>query len=277
MPVDRRTAAPWSSLPSARVPADIAPANLVLFGAVHAYALEGGDLPAIAGLTYDGARHLIPLFDLRDQPPEALLARLAGRDCYFPVPEEWLAGLEPGRFAVTHNEADSDYLYAAAGMRALAGSGRRDRRNQALRFEQDRAPTTCEIGDDLAGAAEVLDGWLADVGKDRGETDWAEAHAALERWAELGLVGRVVRTAAGEPAGFVLASVLDDCAIVHFAKGRRRLDGVYPWMFRDFARSRPELAWLNFEQDLGNPGFRRNKRGFAPDAFVHKYRVVPLG
>ena len=62
--------------------------------------------------------------------------------------------------------------------------------------------------------------------------------------------------------GFVLAQELQPGVFVmRFAKGLDSHVGIYPYMFQHFCRrfGRP-VRWLNFEQDMGLPGFRRSKR-----------------
>ena len=36
------------------------------------------------------------------------------------------------------------------------------------------------------------------------------------------------------------------------------------------------VAWLNFEQDLGIPGFRRSKMSYRPAALLSKLRLAPV-
>jgi hypothetical protein len=46
-------------------------------------------------------------------------------------------------------------------------------------------------------------------------------------------------------------------------------------MFQHFCRhfGRP-VRWLNFEQDMGLPGFRRSKRSYGPAGLISKLRVA---
>ena len=70
------------------------------------------------------------------------------------------------------------------------------------------------------------------------------------------------------------------CAI-RFAKGLDSHEGLYPHMFRHFCRESGSrfgapVAWLNFEQDLGIPGFRRSKMSYRPAALLSKLRLAPV-
>jgi hypothetical protein len=66
--------------------------------------------------------------------------------------------------------------------------------------------------------------------------------------------------------------------VIRFAKGLRRFQGVPQALFQHYARHRaataqPPLKWLNFEQDLGLPNFRRTKMSYAPAALLDKHRA----
>ena len=52
----------------------------------------------------------------------------------------------------------------------------------------------------------------------------------------------------------------------------RVLTGCYPWLSSRYAAA-SGVARFNFEQDLGETGFRRAKRASAPIGQLHKYRI----
>jgi len=70
----------------------------------------------------------------------------------------------------------------------------------------------------------------------------------------------------------MIAEGADGSRIVHYAKGRRAYAGAYPWMFAHYA-AQAGVARINFEQDLGKPGFAQAKRAFAPAAKLRKFRL----
>lgn len=249
--------------------------NLYLYRAVHRYRRHDGPLPHISGVTYDGVRCVLPLFDPASAPAP-LVEDMLGDGCLFPM-SDGQAQAWGDRFRAAALDDDSDYVFDARRMARLTGA--KERRRQADLFEDHHQPQLRDIGpaDDQALLA-ILSGWLEDVGRLREVTDTdicAEAIALRER---LGLFGLIAHTRQGEPAGFLLASALaPDMAAVHFAKGRRLFEGVFPAMFRAFARRRPGFRWINFEQDLGNPGFRQSKRAYAPARLMRKNRLFLKG
>jgi hypothetical protein len=264
--------------PAARVAlaplSECAFANLFLFRETHHYCVVEGDWPHLVGRTYDGEETATPLFDLAAAPAEAVRRILGAERRLYPVDEARAAALGE-LYQGGWNEADSDYVYDAARMRTLAGL--KDRRSQADRFATEADPRVepIESAAALGAALELLDLWLAEAAKPWAATDYAACREALELREALGLFG-LVAFAGREPAGFVLASMLGpDMAAIHFAKGLRAPVGIYPFMFRAFARWKSNLRWINFEQDLGHPGFRQAKRSYKPARMQRKFRLAP--
>jgi hypothetical protein len=249
-------------------------ANLYLFRDVHNYRLVEGPLTHVRGRTYDGASIVMPLFDLDAADPSQVAALLGEDRWLYPIAEPVAARLAD-RYAGTWNDDDSDYVYAAERMRSLQGM--KVRRQQLRKFEAlgETHARRIETEADAAVARALLDGWQADVAKPWAATDYAACAEAIEARGALGLIG-LIAEAAGEPAGFVLASPIGRAtAVIHFAKGLRRFDGVFPYLFRGFAREFAAFDWLNFEQDLGNPRFRQTKRSYRPVRMDRKCRLRP--
>ena len=249
-------------------------ANLFLFREAHAYRVVTEPFVHVLGVTYDGLRHAMPLAPLAALDRGTVDVLLDHADGLYPMAEADLAAAgELGLVARAH-DADSDYLYDSMRLSTFRGRAIRRKRSQAMGFWLTMKPVAAPIDDgSAAGAAAVLDGWLADVDRAAADTDHAACRAALAHRAELALEGILVSSGDGEPLGFLLAGILPDGSkAVHFAKGRRAHAGVYPWMFACFA-ARSGVARLNFEQDLGKPGFARAKQAFDPVARLAKYRL----
>ena len=77
---------------------ELAYSNFLLFRDAHRYRYVDGALPHIAGITYDGERHVTPLFDPADASGEALHALLADGACLYPVAATELAHFDAGTF-----------------------------------------------------------------------------------------------------------------------------------------------------------------------------------
>lgn len=258
--------AAWLARPQRR-PSEYSLANLYLYRERHGYRLVENPIPHLLGVTYDGERHALPLAPLDDDGVAAML--LDSADCLFPL-EQAEAEALAGRLGlvIDWRDDDSDYLYDASHLARLDGA--KPKRAQARAFEEQTAPELAELDKDAALA--VLEGWLTDVGKSSQDTDFDECREAIALGKELGLSGYMT-IVAREPVAFLLAGPsANGTRIVHFAKGRRAFAGAYPWMFARFAAI-CGAERLNFEQDLGKPGFAQAKRALAPVAQLRKYRV----
>ncbi|HEX4181996.1 MAG TPA: phosphatidylglycerol lysyltransferase domain-containing protein [Caulobacteraceae bacterium] len=248
---------------------ELCAANLYLFRKAHAYHLSLDETPYVQGMTYDGVPHAAPLVPVDDQ---ALfdLSRRTGLALYPMSPREgWTS---------TYNPDDSDYIFRTADLASYRGARRKAARNMRRRYREDFQPrdepfTACHLDDALS----ILDVWLLDVARPLANTDYAACREAFALFEPLGLVGLVTFTSSGDPAGFILASALGDgSAAVHFAKGKRRYPGVFPHLFSRFAEMHGDrFDRLNFEQDLGKPGFRQAKRSHGPSGLLHKHRLSP--
>ncbi len=241
-------------------------ANLLLFRERHAYRFHEIPIPHVRGTTYDGERHALPLVPL-DAAGCAVLLREV--DCIAPLSNDTLAAALDLR--CDWRDADSDYLYDAGRLATLAGA--KAKRAQARSFEREHRPEERPLNaDTIALAGAVLEGWRADVGRDDAGTDRRECREALHLHDLLALDGLVV-TVGDEPVAFLLGGpAADGSRIIHFAKGRRAFSAAYPWMFARYA-AKVGMGRLNFEQDLGKPGFAQAKRAFAPITQLRKYRL----
>ena len=249
--------------------------NLYLFRAAHDYRYVPGEWPCVSGRTYDGTRHLMPLFAPADAPFEVLRGLLEGHDCLYPVARRDADALPSEAFSLSDSPDDADYLYAATQFADYPGRALAAKRNQVRQLLTSHVLSAEPFSEAWVTAArETLRGWMLQKGKAEGEADEAACIEALDHAARFGLEG-FVHFANGMPAGFVLAQELQPGVFVmRFAKGLDSHVGIYPYMFQHFCRAfaRP-VAWLNFEQDMGLPGFRRSKRSYGPSALIPKFRA----
>lgn len=254
---------------------DFAFSNIFLFRHVHDYRFLPGEWPCVAGCTYDGAAHLMPLFDLACAPAPVLASMLVEHEAFYPVAQSGMAALDPVQFAGSQSVADADYVYRAASFVDYPGRPLASKRNQVRQFLGAHVPSCQPFDAGLVDAAHtVLREWMAQKGKAAGEADDVACTEALAHAQRFQLEG-YVHFEHGRPIGFVLAQELQPGVFVmRFAKGLDSHVGVYPYMFQHFCRSFPRpVQWLNFEQDMGLTGFRRSKASYRPDALLRKWRV----
>lgn len=249
-------------------------ANLFLFRAVHRYRFLNGDWPCISGRSYDGLSHLLPLFDLRTAPSDALCNLLKGHDAIFPVPGCQLEGLDRHIFEWTASRDDADYVYPSHQFVHYRGRLLHKKRNLVKQLHSTHMVTAQPYA--LAfmdEALNVLAHWMHAKEKPAGEADDIACQEALRLAPLLGLEGFVYRVD-NAVVGFLLAEELQPgVCVVRFAKALDRFKGIYQHMFQHLCQTRPEIQWLNFEQDLGIANLRQTKLSYQPTWLLPKYRV----
>ncbi|MDB5875197.1 MAG: hypothetical protein JWQ07_4639 [Ramlibacter sp.] len=260
-----------------RAPAELTFGNLWLFRQAHRWRFHEGRWPFISGISYDGQPHALPLFKLSSAPAPVLHDLLVRHGCIFPLREDEMALLDGSRFRFASNRNDADYLYPAEQFRQYRGRALQKKRNLMAQLQTAHALFVQTYTTALREEAlQVLEGWMHDKHKQPGETDDGPCREALALAPQLGLEGFLYR-ASGEVAGFLLAQELQPGVwVVRFAKGLVRFKGIAQFMFHHFA-SRPDrkVDWLNFEQDLGLPNFRRTKLSYRPATLLPKWRLLP--
>jgi uncharacterized protein len=249
-------------------------ANLYLFRRPHDYRYLPRRFACITGRTYDGARHLLPLFELQRTPLATLRELLAGHECFYPISATQVNALDPTLFEWTASRDDADYLYPASHFLHYRGTALNKKRNLVKQLLAAHSVSAAPYAPEhLECALRVLRGWMQDKVKTSGEADEPACTEALQLAPRLGLHGFIYH-AGGAPAGFVLAQPIQPGVwVMRFAKGLNRYKGIYQHMFQHFCAAMPQVRWLNFEQDMGHAGFRRTKLSYQPSALLPKFRV----
>lgn len=258
---------------------DYSASNMYLFRREHSYRYLEGAFPGVCGVTYDGMAHLLPLVSLESVPPTVLGNWLRQHECacFYPVSREQLSRLDPGHFVAQTNRDDADYLYQARNFRIYQGDKLGKKRNQVNQLLKKVYITARPYQEGLMDEALAVHlEWMHSREKVAGEADDLPCRDALSHAEALHLEG-FVYFVADEPIGFILAEeIRSEVFVIRFAKGVDRFPGIYPFMFQHFcnAAERP-VSWLNFEQDMGIEGLRRNKLSYAPHSLLPKYRLFP--
>jgi hypothetical protein len=242
---------------------DCAFSNLFLFRDVHRYRIFETPLPHLRGVAYDGAELVIPLFELGDATGPELVALLGDTRLLYPFAEAEAERLS-GRFALSWDDADSDYVYSGEQFRSFQGMKKRRQqlRHFETRFGADVTVRALADADTVLAARRILDAWQHEAEGDWTDTDYGACSEALRYRERLGLFGLLVASA-----------LTKRMAAVHFAKGLGQFPGVYQFMFRAFAARHADFALLNFEQDLGKTRFRQAKQSYRPVYLARKYRL----
>ena len=185
----------------------------------------------------------------------------------------------PNCFICCEDEAYFDYIYRTESLATLAGKKLHGKKNHCNRFEAENSwdfvPLTREL---IPGCAEMLSQWTEE-NAERLHDGIADEHEAImrgfENFGELGLDGGVLRID-GRIVGFTVGEkICSDTADVHFEKAFTEINGAYPMVAREYARlvmrERPEIVYLNREDDMGQESMRRAKESFQPEYKLKKY------
>ncbi len=169
-----------------------------------------------------------------------------------------------------------DYLYRVEDLSTFAGRRYSGQRNHIHRFEKlypeaSFRPLTEEDGPALK---EFWRAYRQGVNRDNcevmRETCYAQRYMDQvgKPWVKAGcleLDGKLLAISVGEVCG--------DTLVCHIEKGLSEYQGVYPAMVRSFAAAYGEgLAWINREDDAGEPGLRTSKLQYLPAFLGSKTR-----
>ena len=81
----------------------------------------------------------------------------------------------------------------------------------------------------------------------------------------------------GEIAAFTLGEVYGDTLYVHIEKANHNITGTSEAINRmfvnDILQEYPDIAYVNREEDLGDPGLRQVKRAYNPQLMLHRYEI----
>lgn len=250
-------------------------ANLYLFRHLHRYHLVNlFDFPFIKGQTRDHFTYLMPTVPLSTFKTDQLIQLTSYVDFLFPIPEQWLASLNPAIFNVTYQQADSDYLCAASTLKTYPGRHLDGKRNQVKNFISNYNPITYKITKErIADGLKVLDQW-SDEQEDH-HTDYDSCSEALHLFESLALSGYIIY-ASDQPIAFSLGEMLNSTTYaIHFIKAIKNFKGIYQYFHQFLAQSLPDsVQWINIEQDLGLPNLRKAKESYHAERLVHKFRVA---
>ena len=207
---------------------------------------------------------------------DALAEWFAGEDLPFKIhlvsPEQFarLEELWPGRFEITYNRDEADYVYEREHLINLSGKKYHGKKNHCNKF-RSLYPDWCyePIHSGNVEECKVMARrwWEMNDDHEGGEKEEEiqVTMQALEMMEELDLVGgllraegQVVAFAVGEPCG-------KDMFVVHFEKAFSDVQGAYSMINQQFTEHAMNgYTYVNREDDAGAEGLRRAKLSYHP-------------
>lgn len=174
-----------------------------------------------------------------------------------------------------------DYLYTFSDFVEYAGKRFSGQRNHVSKFKRNYPDAT--FRQMQAEDSDRVHAFL----KEYAERQYAKnsfianeelhgSEALLKAFTELNLLGGILEHE-GKIIAITLGEIVGDTLIVHVEKALVGYEGVYPSIAQAFARScqRPELLYINREDDAGDCGLRKSKLQYNPIRLLDKYAIVP--
>lgn len=199
------------------------------------------------------------------------------------IPEVTARHIDTTQFLVVADENQHDYVYSIREHCTLEGSKFKKRRNVMKKFIEEYGETasvSCE--QDLSNERwheilSVVKKW--GDGKKEAHAYSAEEYAAFLRLRECHTLSDFFYffvTVRDELVGISVAEVInDDYVITHFEKILPVHGGIGSFAMNKIAAilNQYGFSYINFMQDIGIPGMKRNKQLRRPVHMLHKYIV----
>lgn len=254
-------------------------ASVYLFRDVHKYQIVMTKDIYIKGVTYDGFSHLMPTSQKALQLLEPRDELLQGIDFIFPIPEEWQQTLDLKLWEVSHNDADSDYLFDTKTLSHYSGRHLSKKRNLVSQFTEHYQAEEKAFGKEhTQDALRLLDMWRLNPAHASDEqSDVKACQEAIEHFEALQLEGKIYYVGA-QAVGFMIGEGLSpEVFVIHFAKADISYKGIYQYMYQVFCQGLEDrFTYINMEQDMGRPELRQAKHSYQPTRLLKKLRLKPI-
>lgn len=197
------------------------------------------------------------------------------------VPEEYVAPLRAlGAVAVTELSDWADYLYEAEALATMRGKKFNKKRNHVNRFEADNPGFRyVDMTRDMLPAVRSFfeTRRLAETKPALADVEREQVRRVLMFPEAYGFEGGVLITEAHGIVAFALGEVRGDTLFVHIEKMNHEVAGAGESICKLFAarsvERHPRVAYINREEDTGDPGLRAAKESYHPTALLRKYDV----
>ena len=179
---------------------------------------------------------------------------------------------------VEENRDWFDYLYESRKMVEFSGKKYAAQRNHINRFDRDYPDWSFErmssehVEEVRAFFVELLEQRSKEGDTAREEEE--KVFEVLDHFEEYGFLGGILRVE-GKIVGLSMGEIVRDTLFVHIEKANTGLSGVYQKLVQCFAREfvGDDVAFINREEDVGDPGLRKSKMSYRPLKLLEKYTV----
>ena len=199
----------------------------------------------------------------------------------FGLNEQWreaLDALYPNRFAISHSDANSDYIYLVSDLATLAGRKYQPKRNFINRFVSRYNYTFEPLNSENIDHCRELNARWCDQRKDICDRNEQRAlHRALDNFSVLPLEGWILYVDSS-PCAFAIGSAVNhDTFCIHIEKVDTTFEGAGAMINNLVAiELQHHFKYINREDDLGIEGLRRAKQSYYPVELLKKHSALLL-
>ncbi len=203
------------------------------------------------------------------------------RDVPAPLASRWSEAL-PARVRELPFRPEWEYVHNVRDLVALKGNRFRSKAQKLRRFIETNDFEYVALGpENLEEVRDFQEEWcrVRNCRQNRALVEEDRAiGVTLRDWERLeGVFGGALRLE-GRMVAYTLAEALsEETVVIRFEKGSPKSRDVYQAINQIFLeRSCGSFAWVNREEDMGDPGMREAKMSYRPDRFVEKATVTLL-
>lgn len=195
--------------------------------------------------------------------------------------ERLVRELEGAPFQISSERNYFDYLYRTRDLTALEGRRYHAKRNHINKIRKTYSYTYEPLtAGEIRECLKVMEKWC-DHRKCREnpvmKAECKGVHKALFQFESLQLTGGLIRVS-GAVAAFSVGEKLNaDTAVIHIEKVDPEIPQMFAVINQQFCEHAwSEIAFINREQDIGEPGLRKAKESYFPFRLVEKYSVQDI-
>lgn len=244
--------------------------------------------------SYDNQTYFLPPFPLKkDTSDETFVTVIHRIEQYlaeqgqsflikgsWPEMNEKLERLFPGRFTMTGDRDNYDYVYLTKDLIGLKGRKYSQKKNHLNYFKRTFSQyeyVPLSTGN-LEQCRETALAWYEEKDLEQDESLLDEREAVLDvldNFSKLGLFGGAILID-GRMEAFSIGELLNhEMFVVHFEKGNPNIRGIYQVINQEFCKHAfPDITYVNREEDMGIEGLRQAKEGYHPVKFAEKYDIT---
>lgn len=187
----------------------------------------------------------------------------------------------PDRFDIESCRDFYEYIYSREKLVKLPGKKMARRRyqvNSCLRYYEGRLQIDPIREADIPEIRLFQEEWVRERYEENKNPELLEENGAiireLDEFSRCGLMGIIIRLD-DEIVGYAYGVCLsEDSFDILVEKGNRDILHIYRLLKRELpARCDEKIRWINWEEDVGDPGLRQIKTDYYPDMLMEKYIV----